>query len=295
MTKEIHMTRTELLEAAAADALGMLDEFEAECFNRSFHEAPPAVQEEIQQLQAEIAADNSLLPNVTPPETLRERVLEHLRKRILEESSELAPLATIGRFGGSSVSINDSGSANRRRSLISHDAWRAAAIVLVGVVVAISIFAYGAYERANALVDVALNLRTQDQLELYIGSDFDAFVANPSCVQVALYSADDDQRGMGHLWINQRDDEVFILALDLPAGDGEFSLNAVLADGTELSNLASFEARPVTGKRFSMNARQLQDATFMVTDASGNVVLTSSPETMAVAYASPPRVDHSAS
>lgn len=294
MTRDTNLTRTELLEVAAADALGLLDEFETEQFNRSFHDAPPAVQDEIKELQAEIVADTSLLPNMMPPEALRERVLEHLRKRIVEETSELAPLATIGRFGHNLATSNEN-HRRSRRSLISHDAWRAAAIVLVGVVVAISIFAYTAYDRANALVDVVLNLQTQDQLESYLGSDLDSFVANPSCIQISMYSVESQSRGMGHLWINQRDNEVFLITIDLPASDDEFTLSAVLSDGTELSNIVSFNSRPITGQRFTIDSSQLVDAMFMVTDATGNLVLTSNPASTSLTYAAPPRSDHSAS
>ena len=296
MTKDTNfLTRTELLEVAAADALGLLDDFETEQFNRSFDNAPPAVQDEIKELQAEMAADTSLLPNIMPPEALRERVLEHLRKRIIEESSELAPLATIGRFGHN-LATNIETSQNSRRNFVSHDAWRAAAIVLVGVVVAISIFAYRTYDRTNALLaDVALNLQTQDQLESYLGSDLDSFVANPSCIQVSMYSAESSSQGMGHLWINQRDNEVFLITIDLPAGDGEFALSAILSDGTELSNIVTFNSRPITGQRFGIDARQLVDAMFMVTDSTGNVVLSSNPASISLTYTAPPRSDHSAS
>ena len=294
MTRDTNLTRTELLEVAAADALGLLDEFETEQFNRSFHDAPPAVQDEIKELQAEIVADTSLLPNMMPPEALRERVLEHLRKRILEETSELAPLATIGRFGHNLATSNEN-PRRSRRSLISHDAWRAAAIVLVGVVVAISIFAYTAYDRANALVDVVLNLQTQDQLESYLGSDLDSFVANPSCIQISMYSVESQSRGMGHLWINQRDNEVFLITIDLPASDDEFTLSAILSDGTELSNIVSFNSRPITGQRFTIDSSQLVDAMFMVTDSTGNLVLTSHLTSTSLTYAAPPRSDHSAS
>ncbi|MDG2053869.1 MAG: hypothetical protein P8J86_04095 [Phycisphaerales bacterium] len=297
MTKDTNLlTRTELLEVAAADALGLLDDFETEQFNRSFHNAPPAVQDEIKELQAEIVADTSLLPNIMPPEALRERVLEHLRKRILEENSELAPLATIGRFGHNLATSSETTRVSRR-NLVSHDAWRGAAIILVGVVVAISIYAYKTNDRTNALLaDVALNLQTQDQLKSYLGNDLDSFVANPSCIQVAMYSVERNSRGMGHLWVNQRDNEVFLITLDLPSSDGEFTLSAILSDGTELSNIVSFNSRPITGQRFAIDASQLVDATFMVTDATGNVVLSSNPtSSISLTYAAPPRSDHSAS
>ena len=66
MTSQTLLSREELLELAALDAFGLLDEYEAAIFSRSFHHAPAAVQDEVRQLQAEIAADPSLLPAVDP-------------------------------------------------------------------------------------------------------------------------------------------------------------------------------------------------------------------------------------
>ena len=45
------MTREELLELAALDAFGLLDDYEAALFTRSFHHAPVAVQDEIRSTE----------------------------------------------------------------------------------------------------------------------------------------------------------------------------------------------------------------------------------------------------
>ncbi len=55
MTSPAPMSREELLELAALDALGLLDEYEAALYTRSFHHAPAAVQDEIKDLQATFA------------------------------------------------------------------------------------------------------------------------------------------------------------------------------------------------------------------------------------------------
>ncbi len=57
MTSPEPMTRQELLELAALDALGLLDRYEAALYTRSFHHASAPVQDEIVRLQAEIASD----------------------------------------------------------------------------------------------------------------------------------------------------------------------------------------------------------------------------------------------
>ncbi len=97
MTSPAPMSREELLELAALDALGLLDEYEAALYTRSFHHAPAAVQDEIKDLQAAYSADPTFLPDVEPASTGRVRVLGAVRRAIEQESLELAPLAMIGR------------------------------------------------------------------------------------------------------------------------------------------------------------------------------------------------------
>ena len=70
MTSPEPMTRKELLELAALDVLGLLDEYEAAYYTRSFHHAPATVQDEIKRIQAEVASDESLLPGEEPESTV---------------------------------------------------------------------------------------------------------------------------------------------------------------------------------------------------------------------------------
>ena len=49
MTAQDLYSHRELLELAALDAFGQLDEFEADLFNRSFHHAPVPLQEQIKR------------------------------------------------------------------------------------------------------------------------------------------------------------------------------------------------------------------------------------------------------
>ena len=55
------MTPQELLELAALDAFGLLDEHESRLYSESFHDAPAVVQDQIVRLQADLAADEALL------------------------------------------------------------------------------------------------------------------------------------------------------------------------------------------------------------------------------------------
>ena len=96
MTSPNPLTREDLLELAALDALGLLDEFDTAHYTRSFHDAPVAVQDEIKQRQAELAADTMLLPDEGPTPSLRQRVLDAVAEAVEEKDQELAPIAQIG-------------------------------------------------------------------------------------------------------------------------------------------------------------------------------------------------------
>src|SRR5512145_2816558 len=97
MTSPNPMTREELLETAALDAFGLLDEYEASLYTRSFHHAPAAVQDEIINLQAQLVSDETFIPNDLPNPALRQRVLDAVSDAIDLEAPQLEPLATIGR------------------------------------------------------------------------------------------------------------------------------------------------------------------------------------------------------
>jgi hypothetical protein len=103
--------REELRELAQLHIEGCLDEIEAARFERLFDEATPLVQAEVVALQAEIAADELLLPQVEPDRSLRWRVigavLEAASNREREEHERLAPIAMIGGSGRSPVREQD--------------------------------------------------------------------------------------------------------------------------------------------------------------------------------------------
>jgi hypothetical protein len=90
------LRREELIEQASLDALGLLDEFEAAHYARSFHAAPASVQEEVRRLQAAVVTDTALLADEEPPADLRTRVMGSVRDAMEEEARELKPIATIG-------------------------------------------------------------------------------------------------------------------------------------------------------------------------------------------------------
>ena len=155
------MSREELLDLAALDAFGLLDEYDAALYTRSFHHAPATVQDEIRRVQAELAIDPSLLTaSDEPPVELRARVLAAVAAAREREEAQLAPLATIGR-----------GRRRRRRIprttvrfVASGLFWRTATFVLASAVIAMAYSWYTAVQTNVRLAEIALSKGVEDQL-----------------------------------------------------------------------------------------------------------------------------------
>lgn len=88
------MTTGELLEFAAADALGLLDDAERASFDRAFAAAPSSVRELIRAEQASVAELGLVLPDVDPDPAMRAKVLARIRAEI--ERAQTAPAAAAG-------------------------------------------------------------------------------------------------------------------------------------------------------------------------------------------------------
>lgn len=91
------MTTHELLELASLDALGLLDEQERRAFDEAFAAAPRAVQDMVRREQARFVDLESTLPLVTPPSSLRQRVLDAVQSAVRAARSrrDEAILATL--------------------------------------------------------------------------------------------------------------------------------------------------------------------------------------------------------
>ena len=195
MTSPAPMSREELLELAALDALGLLDEYEAALYTRSFHHAPAAVQDEIKDLQAAYSADPTFLPDVKPASTVRVRVLGAVRRAIEQESLELAPLAMIGR-----KHLRNGAAVGGAMAIASSQFWRAATFVLAGVLVVVLYFSSQKNQDNHAIKDLAIDLLAEFQVQDLIAAEQDdnvipdllEFIHNPNCRSVVLRPYSDD-------------------------------------------------------------------------------------------------------
>jgi anti-sigma-K factor RskA len=139
------MRTNDLIEMAALDALGLLDESEQAEYEQAFQAASPALRRQIraeQQRAAEFEA--SLLPIVEPTESLKSRVLaKFVETKALEEAS--GTRAVIHRPGRVVPKVRPS----RRVSPL----WRAASIGLSIAVVVLGVFSLNLQEHNSRLGD----------------------------------------------------------------------------------------------------------------------------------------------
>ena len=226
MTSPEPMTRQELLELAALDALGLLDRYEAALYTRSFHYASAPVQDEIVRLQAEIVSDESLLPLDEPDSSLRERVLRKVAEAIEREASEFAPLATIGRRRRHGPGESDGRSAFGASGQI----WRAAAFVMTGAVVVLVYYSAEANRSSNEIARLALMSDTE-QLAVVLGPMGRGFVVGDS--QKIDLRPKKGGKFIGAVYVNDATKSAFVFfdGLARTVGD-DYTLRVVLEDGS---------------------------------------------------------------
>ncbi len=227
MTRKL--MRKELLELAALDVLGLLDEYEAATYTRSFADAPATVQDEVKRLQAEVASDPALLPDEEPDEALRRRVLEYVSEAVEREA---APLATIGRHRASA--------GGRAAAVPALHFWRAASFVLAAAGLAMAYLFTQAYQSSNELTKAAL-YNDAAMLDLLLEPSIKDFLLDDS-TKIPLKPVGEFD-GRAGLYVNEEKSQVGILADRLPATKSEqYVLQVVTRGDGKLVQLQAFKS-----------------------------------------------------
>ncbi len=274
MTSLEPMTRKELLELAALDVLGLLDEYEAAYYTRSFHHAPASVQDEIKRIQAEVASDESLLPGEEPDPSLRERVLAVVAKAIERETSKLAPLATIGRTRHAPADGD-----SRFPLPASGQFWRAACFALAGITLVFAMFYVRAQHYGNRVSEIALINNTDEILEELIGPTYKDFLFDPDTVHIVLTASSEAPGTKAVVCLNERTNQAFLITDGLPqAGTGAYTLSVAESAGDDSrKDLRRFASNGgVQGFALGTIAvAYLATANWQIVNSTGQVILTS--------------------
>lgn len=216
------LTREELVELAALDLYGLLEDYESTLFTRSLHHAPAAVQKEILELQEDLATDVSLLTDEEPPPELRQRVLDSVAAAMENESTELAPLATIG---GSGKLVREA--VGRISSNGSRHFWRAATFALAGAVLVMAYFYAEAQRHSTDIVNLVTHNELM-QIEAILGPRMTSYLLDQSS-KIAMKPTNVNARGSGAVFFNETASSLCVMHR-LP--DEDYTLRVVFEDGT---------------------------------------------------------------
>ncbi|MDP7006360.1 MAG: hypothetical protein QF718_09145 [Phycisphaerales bacterium] len=258
MSNETHNYK-QLIELAVLDAYGLLEPIESDLFNRSFHDAPATIQDEIIRMQRDFAVDESLLPADLPPASLKQLVLDSVAKAADKEAQRLAPLALIG--------ARASAAKSQQGTSTTTYFWRTAALILFGISVVLGIIVVDTKREVKTITNIALNNSATTTVVDIAGKEFKSFIDNPYC-QVLHFIEDTQETKPSYLRVamNERFGGGFILGLDLKT-DSEFIVQGTTKDGT-IIELARFTANgPIVGRPFDIDKDLVAGLSVAVIDA----------------------------
>lgn len=215
------MNTHELLELAALDALGLLDDDERADFERGFQAAPPALQAQIRREQARMARADGLLPEIDPPASLRARVLAVVRDAI----------QTVG--------SRRSGSRFIPALLPSRGVspiWRAAA---VGSMAAAIVFGFATLRIRTEVVNInnliSSNAQEAEWVREY-GPRFRDLIDNPNTKLVQFNTSGAANpalaKGRAVILVDSSDGSGLFLSRDLPPSANGYALVPLGSDGS---------------------------------------------------------------
>ena len=282
MTSSESISRNELLELAPLEALGLLDDIEERRFDIGFAEATSAVQSEIHDLQAAVAAEFGSASKDAPDRALRYRVLASLSAAIDAEDTHCAPIAAIGNptaFRRTEHSSNpETTQANVvadavRRDRASRSAllWRAAALTFGCGLLVVLFFANNLAQTTRDLAHLALSNEVRTELRDRVGFTYLSYLDSSTAQAVSLAGSAGD--GAGVLFIETKNNSALFVAFDLPQSEGPYSLVAFDPATDELTQLATITST----QQFAALEVDLGSVTagsaFQVLNAAGDVVL----------------------
>lgn len=280
------LRREELIEQASLDALGLLDAFEAAHYAKSFHAAPASVQEEIRQLQAEIATDASLLSDEEPPAGLRGRVMGAVMDSIEHETRELQPIATIGSrarrvaaTGATATAADIAGVVRDERMHLQYRSmqrsvavWRAASVALAASLLGSFLWLNVITHDAMSIAQLAQGQATQAQLIEMLGSDYATFSTDKT-MRIRSLAALAGEPGAAILYCDPKNGDGYLVGFGL-AQVGTYTIRSIADDGTTITLGQVIGGARVTATRLArVDSTRLAHSRIEVVDDTGRPIL----------------------
>jgi hypothetical protein len=124
----VRMTTADMLEFAAADALGLLDDEDRAAFDAAFASAPSAVRELVWAEQARVAEQGLELPEVSLDPAAREKFLARVRQEIERSQKSETPSRTVAHKQADRQPAPAPRNLGLRRAKRVNSLWRVATI-----------------------------------------------------------------------------------------------------------------------------------------------------------------------
>ncbi len=228
------MNTYELLEFAALDAHGLLDEQERGDFEDAFRSASPALQAQVRREQARLAQTDAHLPPVDPPVGLKSRVMAAVRDAMGLPSAESG--RQDGREADVVVGVEEVPAPLRLTPEILPSRgvnhwWRAGAI---GAMAAALVFAFATLQMRADYQQIEDQVHKNLIADMFLqdfGSRFEQSLFSENTRFVSFTPADEEFSGRAVVMLDPVRKTGQILVKDLPAIGGEYSLVVVDADG----------------------------------------------------------------
>lgn len=235
------MKTQELLELAALDALGLLDDAEREAFDLAFRAAPPALQAQVRREQTRIAGDDSLLPKVEAPLGLKARVLAAWRDAV----------GTVTEHRGTKRSA---AALSLARSRGISPLWRAGAIGCAAASVVLAVSMFNIRGEFATLDRVSKDISRQEYFAKEFGARFEQMFTSPRTMHVKFEPSASEVKAEAVLLIDPSTGTGHLYARQLPPAPGGYALVALDENGVpirdehgELKTLCVLETSGVEG------------------------------------------------
>ncbi len=228
----------ELLELAAFDVLGILEENEREAFDAGFASAPADVQAQIRREQRRIATLDIHLPDVSPQENLREQVMATVRHAIQSERVS-EPVLLSMRIA---TDKGDEHVPEVRTSRRVNSMWRAAAL---GFMAASIVFGVTTLQMRTEYTQLELALQDEqfaEQLLGMFGLEFENVLFNSQIRHASFTPGTGSTRGQAVVLFDPESDKAWLVSRGLPITDNgqRYRLAVVDEQGNIVRELTSF-------------------------------------------------------
>ena len=226
----------DMLELAAFDAMGLLDEQERRAFEEAFAVASPALRRRIRDEQRRVTGDDGLLPGVEPPAGLRSVVLTAVRDAAAAARSGETPREVLAK-------IAPVGAAMRRDV---SPVWRAASIGLAAGMLVLLVAAGAVKAQWDDVMTHNEQIATTAALTQELSAAALASMIDPSDPKIA-FTAQPGVNGELSALFDSEHGHIRLFYKSLPAAANGYTLVVVNDAGRVTETLGAFKPSPGPG------------------------------------------------